>query len=103
MMPRLAIAVAKSAAVAVAGLGALMAALLASMWIVMLGGPRIDGVPSPLLFAVVVLAVLFALALILKRLRWTARAIVGTLLVAGSLLALPRASCAMEPAVQVGC
>jgi|EndMetStandDraft_4_1072995.scaffolds.fasta_scaffold468146_2 hypothetical protein len=103
MMPRLAIAVAKSAVVAVAGLGALMAALLAGMWIVMLGGPRIDGAPAALLFGGVALAALFVLALALKRLRWTWRAVAGTLLVAGSLLALPRASCAMEPAAQVGC
>lgn len=102
-MPRLVIVIAKSTVVALAGLGALMASLLVGMWVVLLGTRGQDDTLAALLFGVAVLAALFALTLALKRLRWTWRAVAATLLVAGSLLALPRASCGVEPAARVGC
>jgi hypothetical protein len=102
-MPRLVIVIAKSTVVALAGLGALMASLLIGMWVVLLGTRGQDDTLAALLFGGAVLAALFALTLALKRLRWTWRAVAATLLVAGSLLVLPHASCAVEPTARVGC
>jgi len=102
-MPGLVIVIAKSTVVALAGLGALMASLLIGMWVVLLGARGQDETLTALLFGAATLATLFALTVALKKLRWTWRAIVGTLLVTGSLLTLPQAGCAVEPAARIGC
>jgi len=94
--------VAKSIVVAVAGLGALLASLLFGMYATLVCTPYL-GAPAGLLMIFVPIAMVFIVVATLKRLGWASRAMLGALLIACSLLLMPRPMCGAEPRQQHGC
>lgn len=93
----------KAVAAFLSGIGALVASALFGMYVILLCAGPLGNVATGVLFAGVVLLVLTALVLGLRKLSWTWRAAIGVLLIAGSFLVLPRPTCAAHTQSNEGC
>lgn len=93
----------KVASVVVASAAALVVSLLAAFYLVALCGSSLQGITIGVVFGLAALAIFAVLGYGLRKLSWGYRMLVGVILLAASLLMLPRPTCASENQTPTGC